>query len=789
MKKSFFTHSLLAMMALAATLVACKREVISDNPNYNAEDQTVTTQLVLNLATPSFQEGKTKQDAAATQFNGEAFRGIEEAFLLPIVQTTDGKILTADMDAESTIELSDILSASATAQHKSRVMEVQLPLKTNTLLFYAKAAQGDIASYDLTNDYPDMHMNVYDFYGKLDNYSIGKTKGSANFRLGIRMANTPTDATVVDRFEDAETLLSSIVTVIMNMGVQVNKGTHEKITNGAYTLVADPAATSGTTYPEFYWKDYNNNTGTSPVETTHALYPLEQKLRTLYKQMTTINNAAGELRAASGEAILRTMQDLWTVINEVRCATPLCNAEAVAIYFAQKVSDELSNYFTLSSPGLQDDGSEVKIAGFKGTNSIITMLSGTTGAIAYWWPAEGSALNPTSRMAALQGRIGNDNNILKDFPFNFNLPRGATHMIFTNGVLHYPAVFNTSSMGTAGEYGATNYYYPAELLYFGNGAIRVSDKDMRVADYPSADAWMTAGSWSADWKDGANGYVTSDTRAVAMQQEINYGTALLKTQVKYGATVLQDNRHAVMKVFSDNSTAITDATDSNGKYLDEPNNEIPVSEQPFELTGLIIGGQSQNVGWDYLPYYEVDNNGELTTKMVYGFVYDKAIAPAARVIPASGYSQSTYTMLFDNFKWSAQDANGYFTADTQPSVSIALEFKNNGNDFYGNHNIVKKGGYFYLIGSLNPTAGTGDIEFNRTDHVIPPYKADGTSLETKRVFIQDHVTSVTFSLNETSLQHAYLTTPDLRSSSLSLGLDVDLKWESGLTFTDIPLGE
>jgi hypothetical protein len=38
-----------------------------------------------------------------------------------------------------------------------------------------------------------------------------------------------------------------------------------------------------------------------------------------------------------------------------------------------------------------------------------------------------------------------------------------------------------------------------------------------------------------------------------------------------------------------------------------------------------------------------------------------------------------------------------------------------------------------------------------------------------------------------SLQGAYVTIPDLRSSQLSFGLSVDLNWRSGLTF-DADLG-
>ena len=39
-----------------------------------------------------------------------------------------------------------------------------------------------------------------------------------------------------------------------------------------------------------------------------------------------------------------------------------------------------------------------------------------------------------------------------------------------------------------------------------------------------------------------------------------------------------------------------------------------------------------------------------------------------------------------------------------------------------------------------------------------------------------------------SLQNAYVTIPDLRSSQVSLGVSIDMEWESGLSF-DVELGK
>ena len=54
--------------------------------------------------------------------------------------------------------------------------------------------------------------------------------------------------------------------------------------------------------------------------------------------------------------------------------------------------------------------------------------------------------------------------------------------------------------------------------------------------------------------------------------------------------------------------------------------------------------------------------------------------------------------------------------------------------------------------------------------------------------MQDYMTSVVFNFTRNSLQHAYITMPDLRSGQVSLGLSVDIKWEEGMEFS-VNLGE
>ena len=145
-------------------------------------------------------------------------------------------------------------------------------------------------------------------------------------------------------------------------------------------------------------------------------------------------------------------------------------------------------------------------------------------------------------------------------------------------------------------------------------------------------------------------------------------------------------------------------------------------------------------------------------------------------------------MVFDNY----EDKTSTDGSNKQPKVYIALELQNNtGVDFFGKDNLITNGSNFYLIGELDPTEKAGPAL--PTYHALPPYTFAGTytgdaTKTVPRVFIQDHMTTASFKIGVNSLKHAYLTVPDLRSSSVTLGLSVDLQWSAGLDFADVLLG-
>lgn len=160
-----------------------------------------------------------------------------------------------------------------------------------------------------------------------------------------------------------------------------------------------------------------------------------------------------------------------------------------------------------------------------------------------------------------------------------------------------------------------------------------------------------------------------------MQENINYGTAMLKTTIAYesGKTNLKDN----------NSTI----------HSGEADNTIAISSNPFTLTGVLIGGQPQTVGWNYLVQ-------DFTSDPFICMVYDNDLPNTAIPTPTG---KENYTMVWDN----------YTTDATQNTVYVALELTNNsGKDFWGMNNLIRNGASFYLIGKLDPSHASNTITWH-----------------------------------------------------------------------------
>ena len=733
MKKNFIYALMSAIALTGATMFsACSSSDElkgEDNPNYNAKTGEVGVDFVFNVATNN--NAITRMNEANTQATTTAaFRGIDKAYLMTFTLDNDGKHVRTAQSASKNYSLGNVLTAgyldpdgTGSTPKSRRVLELSLPTGTNSLMFWGKAIK------DGTDN----------AQGKVV-WNINQNLANISLELDKRIHNDGSDLSQT-AYGQYQQLMAKALTTIVQTEVE-------------YDVTFDAAHKMGT----IKWSDYVTVSGTGttatmavkakdPTNSEVAMCPLGEILGGAFVQMNTIY--AAEQRAGSGKAITMMIGDLALIIQKVASATPTSIEEAVAKKVGQDLQTAIGNFF--SDP----------------TGNCEWQAAATVKAKASW-TASGTDL------------VNGD---LNDFPTNFNVPEGAAVLDFTvhDGTANsftysYKSDIPTYSMSGAadGTFNIFNYRYPAELCYFGNSPVRASNTAHVTGDYPDGASDWENGTWTTDWT--ANTKVLSSTRSVAMQHNINYGSALLKTTVKYGVGTLKDNNKAIQQT---------------RKSVTEDDKEISVtSAGVFTLTGILIGGVEAEMGWNYIA--------KAAEPQFTSFIYDKDIPSTSIPAFGSGSSQPNYTLVWDNW-------NSANKGSKQNVVYIALEFTNNsGKDFWGMNNVIRNGAKFYITGKLDPdVVKKNDTEYYTpaeaaadrslgvswpTNYALPPYDGSGNTIKERRVFIQDFTTIANFVIGETSLQKALVALPDLRSTQISLGLSVDLEWSKGLDFGDVTLG-
>jgi len=322
------------------------------------------------------------------------------------------------------------------------------------------------------------------------------------------------------------------------------------------------------------------------------------------------------------------------------------------------------------------------------------------------------------------------NSPAKDFPRNLNLPDGVAKVKWNDISKAFEYVNVNSTVSTGNLINYTTITYPSELAYYVSSPVKVSSNEITaVNDLPDYNKWIGN---TADWSSYGDA-VESSTRFVALQKPVLYGVASLKSTVKCKSNTLIDN-----------------AKDK-GQY--ESDNSITVDDTSFPITGILIGGQPKQVGWNF----EAANT--VTTNEFKYTIYDCDMNKGANLTAAvTGTPEPNYTLVLDN-----KDNSG---ATSQNKVYITIELENNASDFFGAEGLIPKGSKFYMVGELDPKATSG---------ITQP---TGKTLD--HVFVKDHTTIANFTIQ--NLKKAYNHIPDMRSSKINVGLAVDLSWKTGITF-------
>ena len=870
---------LLGVLAAIPLFAGCQREIVSNNPNFNKDENTVTAKFILNISTQT--DNATKMTAENVQANNNNFLGMQDVHILTYKMgagntpsftdapattgagATVGKFYfnpaaagkaTADYNFGRLFDAGTIVT-SGEGEKQSRVMELSFPLETNVVVLYGKALntkgpekQGKISSSgdpenlaslkfsltprvnkDVEAQYKNYTAGAYALQSILSSITIaglvdelhywttdGKPKsanneyqvtGTSNKQYKIWLPYEPNDPLykkIKDRFTkpNTEAYQDGQALIPIEGDPSSNYSYTLKVGNCSWRMLGD-----------MYEAKHDNDNNTSPEQVCLAcdgngleFVPLLETLGEAYYKLLNIvtltddsvlpNKTYHELRAGSAAAILRTLRDLDVIVHKALNTSPSSWGEVVAQKLAAELQERLDSYFT----------GDTDLMVYKDADAIRTKLASYTNtAPGSDYAESGIATYFTDEY--LQG-TGSKRDGTAGFPMNIGFPMGAAYLkTETDGTGDGPFYFKAArflfdenipayAFGSNETFNIFNYCYPAELMYYGNSPLRISSTEHLIADYPKKLAdWKTDGMWASDWtKFGA---VTSETRSVAMIDHINYGSALLKSTIQYDKvntfTKLKDNNSFIHK--------------------NEQDNEIDISgTDGLIVTGIVIGGQPESVTWDYtrmpdgvggIPDYSSVTFNPTTgvyTNLTFGnnpfkkMIYDKIDEEDQfRIGDATAESSGkniVYTLCWDNY-------DALSNADNQSDVYIALELRNEtGQDFWGETNLVRKGAIFYLVGKLDLasliTSGAGNYNdlkaslANRSKtgyYYYPPFDpTTGATIEVPRVFMQDYVTNATLVLKQDALKHAYMSVPDLRSNQVSLGVSVDIKWETGLSF-------
>ena len=305
-----------------------------------------------------------------------------------------------------------------------------------------------------------------------------------------------------------------------------------------------------------------------------------------------------------------------------------------------------------------------------------------------------SAINTEIGENGTSGNIG-----ALTYPRDLGLPDGAVQVSWNNTAFEYA---KTSDNVWASQAQITDYVYPAALYYWTNSTIKVSN-ETQSGNYAGKN-------WSGIldlYTDGTS--VSSSTRSVAMNDQINYGVARLDLSAYLNGSSLKDNVSEDINVSA-----------SNG----------------ISLVGILVGGQ-KDVTYDF---------STPVTAATERSIYDRSIKEA-KLSTSKDENVLAQTLVLET---AAAATAG------EGNVRFALELQNNtGNSFVGHDGTVPEGGRFYLVGELEPSFDSAD---DAMEH---------------KVFKQDYTTTAKVSINSLAHAYNCIPDLRSPKLELGLSVDLD----------------
>ena len=316
-------------------------------------------------------------------------------------------------------------------------------------------------------------------------------------------------------------------------------------------------------------------------------------------------------------------------------------------------------------------------------------------------------------------------NISTDYPRNLELPDGAAVLRWADvqegetTVKKFMPQVNATTLDNINS--IDRFAYPVPLYYSLATTISTSEETVDFETlYSTVNSTEAKTAWNQIVEDNTfNGNrVTAATKAVVLDNPVQYAVAQLQVNVKASSLSLKDAK----------------------------GNSVPVGEHYFPLTGVIVSDQRPV---DFKFEQEIIEEGSYAEDNV-KFIYD------------SYMDNPYYLATADDNKWTNACNTLVFESHIDKDVHIILEFENKSNhDFECIDGVVYSGTRFYLIGLVEPA------HYNTEGSTVNPEN-------NRRVFTRDYITKVNMTVS--SLAKAYNVPPNLLTNNLEVGVETTPQW-------------
>ena len=389
-------------------------------------------------------------------------------------------------------------------------------------------------------------------------------------------------------------------------------------------------------------KKYNaEKYNTYYVNTCHLMTSTDRMLVYGKAKKSTPANPAKDGQLSDLPTIRKKTADIQFSLTSIRESTEAsADAKALATYMTNIANT--TGWSTTDDPTLKSYYLDFIRMGSEGAG----LMSGAAANIKAFVAALKALLTGSDALrTAIKAKIDGTNISTNTYPRSLDLPDGAAAIRWMGD--HFEVKTTTTQLDNIN--GINRYTYPAELVFFTDSPIRTSTTEVPKSTYQNMGSSTLWSTFLGQHYNGSTA-VNTNTKAVAVENPLQYGVANLQLTLTSMAATLRDAK-------------------------DMPVTNADMTHLP--LKGVIIGGQ-HTVGHNMKPRGEqTDVDGR--------FIYETTVDNTS--IATQGYK--TNTLVLQSYD------------DEEVPVILELENKTE-HAFTGKDGIVYPDMRFYLIGVIDP---------------------------------------------------------------------------------------